>query len=634
VGWESWFATWFHWLSRSNRGTRTGNRCGRGDRRVRLSCEELELRLAPAAVSPVQTYQDPMGGPADFGYSVALSGTNVLLGAPGENGSRGAAYLYDTSGQLLHTFTDPNNTADDLFGNSVALSGSNVLVAAYGVNGFKGAVYLYSTSGQLLQTFTDPNNTAFDFFGNSVALSGSNVLVAAYGINGFKGAVYLYSTSGGSPLQTFLDPNNTANDDFGNSVALSNSNVLVGAYGVNGFKGMAYLYSTSGGSPLQTFLDPNNTADDFFGLSVALSGSNVLVGAYGVNGFKGASYLYSTSGGSPLQTFLDPNNTADDSFGTSVALSGSKVLITADAGNGVNDAAYLYSTSGGSPLQTFLDPNTTVHDNFGASAALSGSNVLVGADAVNGFQGGAYLYQTGPVASHFLVIVPEQVAIGKPARVRVVALDAAGHAVPTYTGTIAFTSSDAKAALPSPYTFTADDYGRHTFRVIFHTAGSQTVTATDTTTQSITGSATTTVQGNETSLAILAQGSAWSQVYMPAQQQVLRSAHQVLAATGLTESELSAILHVPAIHWANQMVVLVSTGFGEIAAQTPEPSITALSVHEHTLTVHWELLKPDPHQIFPDFVALTDSFAFVLVHRVAGPVTFQFDGTVILPPPA
>ena len=53
-----------------------------------------------------------------------------------------------------------------------------------------------------------------------------------------------------------------------------------------------------------------------------------------------------------------------------------------------------------------------------------------------------------------------------------------------YTGTVRFTSSDPKAVLPAPYTFTGGDEGKdqgqHFFTVEFRTAGEQTVTASST----------------------------------------------------------------------------------------------------------------------------------------------------------
>jgi hypothetical protein len=92
-----------------------------------------------------------------------------------------------------------------------------------------------------------------------------------------------------------------------------------------------------------------------------------------------------------------------------------------------------------------------------------------------------------------LVRLPDHVTSGEPAPVTVVALDARGRPVPSYTGTVSFTSSDPDAKLPDDYTFTADDRGRHTFRVTFETPGEQSIKVVDKANESIAGSARTTV---------------------------------------------------------------------------------------------------------------------------------------------
>src|SRR5207253_2533025 len=66
--------------------------------------------------------------------------------------------------------------------------------------------------------------------------------------------------------------------------------------------------------------------------------------------------------------------------------------------------------------------------------------------------------------------------------VTVAALDAYGNTDTGYTGIVHFTSSDGQAVLPNNYTFVNGDAGVHTFTngVTLKTAGSQTVTGTDT----------------------------------------------------------------------------------------------------------------------------------------------------------
>jgi hypothetical protein len=65
--------------------------------------------------------------------------------------------------------------------------------------------------------------------------------------------------------------------------------------------------------------------------------------------------------------------------------------------------------------------------------------------------------------------------------------DPYGNIATGYTGTVHFTSSDGQAVLPADYTFTASDAGVHTFSATLKTAGTQSITAIDTTNASLTG---------------------------------------------------------------------------------------------------------------------------------------------------
>jgi DNA/RNA endonuclease G (NUC1) len=96
------------------------------------------------------------------------------------------------------------------------------------------------------------------------------------------------------------------------------------------------------------------------------------------------------------------------------------------------------------------------------------------------------------LTTHFSVSAPANVANGVPFNVTVTALDASNTTIPSYTGTVHFASSSA-GTLPADYTFVAGDAGTHTFSVTLTTAGAQSVTATDTVTSSITGTADTAV---------------------------------------------------------------------------------------------------------------------------------------------
>ncbi len=71
-----------------------------------------------------------------------------------------------------------------------------------------------------------------------------------------------------------------------------------------------------------------------------------------------------------------------------------------------------------------------------------------------------------------------------------------------YTGTVSFSSTDAKAVLPANYPFGTTNAGTQNFFVTFETSGTQSITATDTSTASITGSASTTVNASTSAVWI------------------------------------------------------------------------------------------------------------------------------------
>ena len=109
-------------------------------------------------LTPIQTYNNPNAyGTSDgdyFGYSVSVDGNYVVVGAYCEDDAGGTysgkAYIFDvTTGSLLHILNNPNayDTSDyDLFGYSVAISGNRVVVGAYQedyLGSDSGSVYVY-----------------------------------------------------------------------------------------------------------------------------------------------------------------------------------------------------------------------------------------------------------------------------------------------------------------------------------------------------------------------------------------------------------------------------------------------------------------------------------------------------------
>src|SRR5262249_52958377 len=82
-----------------------------------------------------------------------------------------------------------------------------------------------------------------------------------------------------------------------------------------------------------------------------------------------------------------------------------------------------------------------------------------------------------PSAKRLSVTVSGSVTAGTAFSITITALDSAGNVVTSYTGTVLLTSSDAQAVLPSSVAITN---GTTTVQVTLRTAGSQTISASDT----------------------------------------------------------------------------------------------------------------------------------------------------------
>jgi hypothetical protein len=115
-----------------------------------------------------------------------------------------------------------------------------------------------------------------------------------------------------------------------------------------------------------------------------------------------------------------------------------------------------------------------------------------------------------PAATQFKIIAPPTVLGNAQVQVTVVALDANGFPTANYAGTANLTYTTGDPGNPTSITFAATDYGRKTFDVAFDNNGStavaDSITATDSINNSITGTAAVTVDPTNavTHLGVLA----------------------------------------------------------------------------------------------------------------------------------
>lgn len=265
------------------------------------------------------------------------------------------------------------------------------------------------------------------------------------------------------------------------------------------------------------------TAKDIYGTTVSnysgtvhftcTDGAAVLpANATLTNGVGTFNVTFKTAGNQTVTATDTGNNTINGTTGTVTvaAAAASKFIVsatsTATAGNSIavsvtaqdpynntvlNYGGTIHFTS--TDALAILPANSTLTNGTGTfflTLRTAGNQTVTATDTVNGSVTGI----TGPVTvspaavSKYAVAAPASAVAGTPFTFTVTAQDTYGNTVTGYGGTVHFTSTDGAAVLPANSTLPG---GTGTFSTTLKTAGSQTLTATDTSTGSITGNSGT-----------------------------------------------------------------------------------------------------------------------------------------------
>ena len=385
------------------------------------------------------TASDPAGND-QFGWSVAVDGDTMVVGAPSDDSRRGAAYVYVRESGVWSEaakLTASDRGAYDRFGDSVAIDGDTVVVGADQDDdggSDSGSAYVFSepaggwvnATSDVKLTASDP--AANDRFGFSVAVDGGTVVVGAWGDDDGgtnSGSTYVFSEPASGWVSATSDVKLTASDPaaydyFGMSVAVDGATVVVGAWGDDDGgtdSGSVYVFSEPASGWVSASSDVKLTASDpaaydRFGRSVAIDGGTVVVGAWGDDDGvtdSGSAYVFSepasgwvSATSSVKLTASDP--AANDYFGWSVAIDDGTVVVGAhgdDDGGTNSGSAYVFSepasgwvSASGDMKQTASDP--AAYDVFGRSVAVDGATVVVGAhqdDDGGSESGSAYVFR-------------------------------------------------------------------------------------------------------------------------------------------------------------------------------------------------------------------------------------------------
>ena len=368
-----------------------------------------------------------------FGYSVAIDVNTAVVGAPGANSGKGAAYVFTRDSNpgpwsQAATLTS-SDTADVEFGISVAVDGNTIVVGALQDDTRNGAAYVFTKPNTLegwvatstAATLTALDGAAIDEFGISVAVDENTIVVGAHqhdhNGNSDAGAAYVFTKPGDAWVATstaakLTASDGAADDELGISVAIDGNTVVVGAKGHETKQGATYVFvkpgdhwtDTTETSKLTAF---DGAANDEFGISVAVDVDTIVVGAHqhdlnsNPDAGAGAAYVFARNSGVWGQTakLTASNGDSGDGFGISVAVDGVTVVIGAYLDNRVDDivkmmgSVYVFISQSGvwSETLNLNAPDAASNDRFGYSVSVGGGNLLSGAPPSDDDPGSAYM---------------------------------------------------------------------------------------------------------------------------------------------------------------------------------------------------------------------------------------------------
>jgi hypothetical protein len=341
-----------------------------------------------------------------FGVSVAISGAVAIVGAPGYAKDVGRVYVFAETASGWKQSAElqgAKTVGGDFFGYSVAVSGTTAVVGAPGYSKNIGLAYVFTKTGSAWRQTAElkaSDTASNDFFGDSVAVSGKTAVVGADGRAKSAGRAYVFSDTAGSWKQVaeLKGSDSVAKDGFGYTVGVSGTTAVAGAPDHAKNQGRAYVFSDASGSwkQIAELKGSDTAANNGFGVAVAISGMSLVAGAPGYAKAAGRAYVFDESGSAWKQVaeLKGSDTAASDDLGYAVGISGTTAVAGAPGFAKQQGRTYLFSSAGTVWKQTaeLKGSDSAAGDFFGYSVAVSANAAVAGADGHAKSAGRAYLF--------------------------------------------------------------------------------------------------------------------------------------------------------------------------------------------------------------------------------------------------
>jgi hypothetical protein len=447
-----------------------------------------ETSLTPSNVHATnfgQLFSQPVDGQI---YATPLYKANLVI--PG-NGTHNVAFVVtehdsvyafdaDTGTQLWQrSFINPaggvtpipsSDTSSNIFpeygitGTPVIDAGTNTM---YVVAQTKEVI---ATTAHYVDRLHATDKTTGSLTGSQSGITVNPAAASSLIISGFPSPI----TAGtlGGVLVTAEDPFGNVATNYQGTVHLTSSDPqaqLQADHAFTAADGSRYAFAAA----LKTAGTQSITATDTVNNSITGTQGGIVVNPAGLITLQVTGFPSPITAGTPGSFTV----TAQDAYGNTIM--------------GYTGTVHFSSSDGQAQLPddyTFTAGDNGTHT-FSATLFTAGSQSLTAKDAANLLTGTQSDIVVTPAATSAFVVsgYPSPTGVGEFHDFTVAAVDAYGNVTPDYTGTVTFSSDDGLANLPGDYTFTAADMGVQVFSAAFNQVGTFSLTATDTTDPSITG---------------------------------------------------------------------------------------------------------------------------------------------------
>jgi hypothetical protein len=333
------------------------------------------------------------------------------------------------------------------------------------------------TPGSRTVTATDTATASITGF-TTVAVNGAATHLAFSGL----GATATAGTADGFSVQA-LDACNALVATYTGNVGITSSDAqatLPGNHTYNGADAGSHMFSVT----FKTAGPQTLTASDG---TLSVTSGTITVSA--ANSTNPTGFLVSGPAAVTANNPFSVTITAIDQFGNTVSGYVGTITFASNDNGATLPGAYTF-TGADAGSHTFTNGVTLVKvsgNGMGQSTSVTvtgnmGCTNPPGCTTIGNVTGTANFTVAAQMLAGFTFGgLPNKAPVGLDLPFTVTAVDANGHTITAYTGTVSFTSTDPTAIItPSPYTYKNNDNGVASFTVNFNTAGQQTITVTGT----------------------------------------------------------------------------------------------------------------------------------------------------------